>query len=45
MTEKDAVKCRSFPAARLAYLEVTARLDSRAAEDLLARVLKLAGRA
>jgi len=45
MTEKDAVKCRSLPPARLAYLEVTARLDERGADELLARVLKLAGRA
>jgi tetraacyldisaccharide 4'-kinase len=45
MTEKDAVKCRSFPPARLAYLEVTARLEARDAADLLARVLTLLGRA
>jgi tetraacyldisaccharide 4'-kinase len=45
MTEKDAVKCGSFPAAGLAYLEVAARFAERDAEDLLARVLSLAGRA
>ncbi len=39
MTEKDAVKCRSFPAGRLHYLEVSAGFGPRDAEDLLARVL------
>jgi tetraacyldisaccharide 4'-kinase len=45
MTEKDAVKCGSFPAAGLAYLEVVARFADRDAEHILARVLSLAGRA
>jgi tetraacyldisaccharide 4'-kinase len=44
MTEKDAVKCGSLPAAGLAYLEVTARFEDRDAERILARVLSLAGR-
>jgi len=45
MTEKDAVKCGSFPPAGLAYLEVAARFSERDAEALLARVLAVAGRA
>ena len=45
MTEKDAVKCASFPAAGLAYVEVAARLAERDADSILARVLSLAGRA
>ena len=45
MTEKDAVKCTRFPAGGLAYVEVAARLCDRDAEDILARVLSLTGRA
>ena len=45
MTEKDAVKCTRFPAAGLAYVGVAARLSDRDAEDILARVLSLTGRA
>jgi tetraacyldisaccharide 4'-kinase len=45
MTEKDAVKCGSMPAAGLAYLEVAARFSARDAEAILARVLSLAARA
>jgi tetraacyldisaccharide 4'-kinase len=45
MTEKDAVKCGSLPAAGLAYVEVSARLGERDRQDILARVLALVGRA
>jgi tetraacyldisaccharide 4'-kinase len=45
MTEKDAVKCASFPAAGLAYLEVAACFTERDADELLSRVLALAARA
>ncbi len=44
MTEKDAVKCASLPAAGLAYLEVAACFAEQDADDLLARVLALAPR-
>jgi len=39
MTEKDAVKCRSFANPRLWYVPVTAQLTRRDAQELLARVL------
>ena len=45
MTEKDAVKCRSFPPQRLAYLEVAGAFTARDADDLLARILALVRRA
>ncbi len=41
MTEKDAVKCGSFPPAGLAYVEVAASFAEREGEDLLGRVLAL----
>lgn len=44
MTEKDAVKCRHFPPARLAFLEVSARFAAADAERLLDRVATLAAR-
>jgi tetraacyldisaccharide 4'-kinase len=44
MTEKDAVKCRHFPPARLAYLEVSARLAQGDADRLLDRIAALATR-
>jgi len=39
MTEKDAVKCRSFANPRLWYVPVTAQLTTHDAQELLARVL------
>jgi tetraacyldisaccharide 4'-kinase len=39
MTEKDAVKCRSFANARLWYVPVTAQLTDAHSQQLLARVL------
>jgi tetraacyldisaccharide 4'-kinase len=39
MTEKDAVKCRSFADPRLWYVPVTAQLTARDAQQLLTRVL------
>ena len=39
MTEKDAVKCVGFAAARLWYVPVTAQLSERDARELLSRVL------
>ena len=39
MTEKDAVKCRSFANPRLWYVPVTAQLTARDAQELLTRVL------
>ncbi|MEI8298477.1 MAG: tetraacyldisaccharide 4'-kinase [Pseudomonadota bacterium] len=42
MTEKDAVKCRHFPPARLAFLEVSAQLAPAEAERLLDRIAALA---
>jgi tetraacyldisaccharide 4'-kinase len=44
MTEKDAVKCRRFPPARLHYLEVEACIDPAAATALLDRISALAAR-
>ena len=44
MTEKDAVKCQSFPAERLSYVEVSARFGARDAASLLARVLACVSR-
>ncbi len=41
MTEKDAVKCRHFPLARLAFLEVSARLAPDDADRLLDRIAAL----
>jgi tetraacyldisaccharide 4'-kinase len=38
MTEKDAVKCRSFANPRLWYVPVTAQLTTHDAQELLARV-------
>jgi tetraacyldisaccharide 4'-kinase len=42
MTEKDAVKCRSFGSSGLAYLEVEAEFSVPDAEAMLARVLAVA---
>jgi len=39
MTEKDAVKCRSFADARLWYVPVTAQLTDAHSQELLARVV------
>ena len=44
MTEKDAVKCASFPSPRLWYVPVTAQFSDADARELLQRVLvKLPG--
>jgi len=40
MTEKDAVKCTGFAAARLWYVPVAAHLSERDARELLSRVLE-----
>lgn len=40
MTEKDAVKCRGFTAARLWYVPVTAQLSDAQADELLMRVVR-----
>jgi tetraacyldisaccharide 4'-kinase len=39
MTEKDAVKCRSFANARLWYVPVTVQLTAADSHELLARVV------
>jgi tetraacyldisaccharide 4'-kinase len=39
MTEKDAVKCDGFAAARLWYVPVTAHLSAADASELLAHVV------
>ena len=44
MTEKDAVKCGSFPPAQLSFLEVSARFGVQDADLLLDRVAALAAR-
>ena len=43
MTEKDAVKCRSFAGADWWFVELGVRLERAAANDWLARVLDRAG--
>ncbi|MBV8805767.1 MAG: tetraacyldisaccharide 4'-kinase, partial [Sinobacteraceae bacterium] len=40
MTQKDAVKCRSFAHSRLWYVPVTARFDDTQARELLRRVIQ-----
>jgi tetraacyldisaccharide 4'-kinase len=44
MTEKDAVKCRGYPADGLAYLEVAARIGAPDAARLVDRIASLAAR-
>ena len=39
MTEKDAVKCRSFADARMFYVPVAVQLSTAHADELLARIL------
>ena len=43
MTEKDAVKCRSYAAAQWWFVELGAHLERTAAEELLATILRRAG--
>lgn len=43
MTEKDAVKCRSFASARLWYVPVTARFSEAHATEALERVIERLG--
>jgi tetraacyldisaccharide 4'-kinase len=43
MTEKDAVKCRSYAGADWWFVELEARLERTAADELLATILMRAG--
>jgi tetraacyldisaccharide-1-P 4'-kinase len=43
MTEKDAVKCRSFAGADWWFVELGAHLERTAADELLAMILGRAG--
>jgi tetraacyldisaccharide 4'-kinase len=43
MTEKDAVKCRGYADADWWFVELEARLERTAADELLATILSRAG--